>query len=573
VYGSAVARFTPSGTPDSSFGGTGAILEPSSNIVTISGPLLIEPGGKIVVAGVRIQNGNQVAVVERFNVDGTLDSTFASQASDGTLFSGPSSLVRGLAFDASGNNASADILVAGSEEVVGQSGQTNMIALARLTPNGALDPSFGSGGVQTTNITSLGRLTLVSGVAIDGSDNIVVGGDLAPSGVGENAFFAARYTSNGDLDPSFNHGAADVISASESPQTSFTGVVVERDGTVLVAGMTQTSGTDPEGPLAFTLFRLNVDGTFDSGFGSAGKALADFGHPDNDNDPHSVLLQPADGNIVLVGGSSNVFALARFIVGSGVTVPPPIHYPPQVGPISTPNSIVLPGGTVVVSAAFVYDTASGPCTAVWNWSDGSSSAGFVNESNGMGTVTGSHSYSADGFYPVSVTVTDSRGASGQSIAIPGVVVLLPIIGNISGSGRILSPRGAFSGSRLLSGKATFGLNAKSAGSGAASGKFTLKLKSAHLSFQSTTVNSLGENGGIVDLLGGGTINGAGTYSFLVSAATGGGSGKLRIQIWNASTGAVVYDSQPGALISAAPVTKISGGKIALHLAHSRAHRR
>ena len=103
VYGSALARFTPAGSPDPSFGGNGAILEPSSNIVTITGPVLIQPGGKIVVAGVRIQNGSQVAVVERFNVNGTLDSTFASQASDGTLFSGPSSLVRGLAFDANGN--------------------------------------------------------------------------------------------------------------------------------------------------------------------------------------------------------------------------------------------------------------------------------------------------------------------------------------------------------------------------------------------------------------------------------------------------------------------------------------
>ena len=158
-----------------------------------------------------------------------------------------------------------------------------------------------------------------------------------------------------------------------------------------------------------------------------------------------MLIQPADGNIVLVGGSSNVFALARFIGGGGVTVPPPIHTPPQVGPINTPHSIVPPGATVDVSAAFIYDTASGPCTAVWKWADGSSSAGFVTESNGMGTVSGSHSYAADGFYPVSVTVTDSRGAAGHSTAIPGVVVLLPIIGNISGSGSILSPRGAFCG--------------------------------------------------------------------------------------------------------------------------------
>ncbi len=188
----------------------------------------------------------------------------------------------------------------------------------------------------------------------------------------------------------------------------------------------------------------------------------------------------------------------------------------------------------------------------------------------MGTVAGGHSYAADGFYPVSLTVTDSTGASGQSTAIPGVLVVLPIVGTLTGTGTILSPRGAFSGARLLSGKATFSLNAKSGASGTASGKFALKLKAAHLSFQGTNLDSLGENGGLLEISGNGTINGAGSYNFLVSATSGGGARKFRLQIWNASTDAVVYDSQPGATPSAAPATPIRGGKIALHLKHQPA---
>jgi hypothetical protein len=133
-------------------------------------------------------------------------------------------------------------------------------------------------------------------------------------------------------------------------------------------------------------------------------------------------------------------------------------------------------------------------------------------------------------------------------------------------------RGDLATNKLLSGKATFGINARSAGTGAASGRFNLMLKAAHLSFQSTELDSLGESGGIVDLLGSGTINGQGTYRFLVSATTGSGNGKFRLQIWNAASGALVYDSQPGTMISAAPVTRISGGKIALRLKHMRAHR-
>ena len=158
--------------------------------------------------------------------------------------------------------------MAGSEEVAGQSGQTNMIALARLTPNGALDQSFGSGGVQTTNITSLGRLGLVSGVAIDSSGNIVIGGTLAPSGAGENAFFAARYTSRA-ISIRVSTTARWTLSAEVNRRRRASPVSRSRPTErCSLTGMTQTSGTDPEGPLAFTLFRLNDDGTFDSGFGS-----------------------------------------------------------------------------------------------------------------------------------------------------------------------------------------------------------------------------------------------------------------------------------------------------------------
>ncbi len=331
TYGSALARFLPSGAPDPSFGGTGVILEPQSSAVTITGPLLIQPGGKILVGGVT-SGVSQLGVVERFNVDGTPDSTFADPGLHTTLFGTTSSLVRGLAFDANNN-----IIVAGSEVITGSTGQTNEIALARLMPDGTLDQSFASGGVQTTSIASQGKLGGVVGVAVDPSGNFVIGGSMVPTGVGESTFFAARFDSQGALDPAFNHGAVDIISLSESPQTLVSGIAVQSSG-VFVAGMIQSSGTSPEGSLAFALFHLNTDGSFDSTFGNGGRALADFGRPDDNNDPHSVLLQPADGNIVLVGGSSDAFALARFIGGNGSG--PPIRQRPR--PRSVPSTRRIP---------------------------------------------------------------------------------------------------------------------------------------------------------------------------------------------------------------------------------------
>jgi len=65
----------------------------------------------------------------------------------------------------------------------------------------------------------------------------------------------------------------------------------------------------------------------------------------------------------------------------------------------------------------------------------------------------------------------------------------------------------------------------------------------------------------------GTINGAGSYSFLLTAidrqvAGGGGVDRFRIKIW--SDGGVIYDNQPGSSDGADPSTALGGGSIVIH---------
>ncbi len=72
------------------------------------------------------------------------------------------------------------------------------------------------------------------------------------------------------------------------------------------------------------------------------------------------------------------------------------------------------GGTVSLAPATftdagVFDTHS----AEIDWGDGSVEAGTVSESNGSGTVSGSHVYAAVGTYTVSVSVTDDDGGVGS----------------------------------------------------------------------------------------------------------------------------------------------------------------
>jgi hypothetical protein len=67
----------------------------------------------------------------------------------------------------------------------------------------------------------------------------------------------------------------------------------------------------------------------------------------------------------------------------------------------------------------------------------------------------------------------------------------------------------------------------------------------------------------------GTINGQGSYGFMLTAIDGalpggGGADKFRMKIWEKATGVVVYDNQLGAADDGDPTTVIGGGSIVIH---------
>jgi hypothetical protein len=243
---------------------------------------------------------------------------------------------------------------------------------------------------------------------------------------------------------------------------------------------------------------------------------------------------------------------------------------PTVGAISAPLAPVAINTTINASASFTDAIASNTHTAVWNWGDGSTSNGTVSESNGAGTVTGSHAYSVDGVYTVTLTVTNNQGGSGQSV-FSYVVVYDPSAGFVTGGGWFNSPAGAYPANPTLTGQATFGLNAKyKSGSTVPTGNTDFHFPAANLDFKSTSYDWLVINGNQAQYQGSGTINGSGNYGFLVTALdndanSGGGVDTIRIEIWDKNNNnAVIYDTQPGAANTAPPTTPLGGGDIQIH---------
>jgi hypothetical protein len=96
-----------------------------------------------------------------------------------------------------------------------------------------------------------------------------------------------------------------------------------------------------------------------------------------------------------------------------------------------------------------------------------------------------------------------------------------------------------------------------------------QFKTAGLNFKSTSYDWLVVSGRKAQYKGTGTINGEGNYKFMLSAIDGnlnGGDGldKFRIKIWDAATGAVIYDNQLGVAEDNDPTTVIGGGSIIIH---------
>ncbi len=247
--------------------------------------------------------------------------------------------------------------------------------------------------------------------------------------------------------------------------------------------------------------------------------------------------------------------------------------PPLVGQITaTPNPAQV--NQAVTASANFTDIPANTHTASWNWGDTTVCGGnpdpchgTVTESNGSGSVSNSHAYTAAGVYTITLTVTDNHGATGQS-TYQYVVVYDPSAGWVSGDKEFTSPAGAVTGDTSATGKANFGFQAKyQNGSMVPSGKnVSLSFPAGNIAFTSTGYQWLVVNGSKATFKADGTLNGTAGYTILVSAIDQGSSqpsGLVRFQIKD-SGGNVVYDTQQGAVDTADPTTSVTKGKITVH---------
>jgi uncharacterized delta-60 repeat protein/uncharacterized repeat protein (TIGR01451 family) len=300
--------FAGGGCLDPSFGNAGKV---TTNFTTQSdyiAGIVLQQDGKIVAAGTA---GVGPALTDRlalarYNVDGSLDATFGTGGRVSEDFGAAGAGATSLALQPDGK-----IVVAGQ---VGLNPRNYDSAVVRYLPSGALDTSFGGGGLVTIDFS--GQHDTAVAVVLQPDGKIVTLNHA--ENVSPNSRWAlVRYLPDGSLDATF--GSAGRVITDVGPEDDRpTTLVLQPDGKLLAGGLTLAASRRNQIALA----RYSSDGTLDVTFGTAG--IVKTGLTNANAGAFGLSLLPS-GEILVAGGGPGSGApdfgdllLARYTSGGAL---------------------------------------------------------------------------------------------------------------------------------------------------------------------------------------------------------------------------------------------------------------
>ncbi len=311
-----VTRYLSNGSPDGAFGVDGVVTTSIGGVRAQATSVLVDPDGRIVVAGSAVIAGDYKVAVARYDEDGTLDPTFGTGGVVITDVGGEGTI------DAVARQTDGKLVVAGTR-YGNLAFNTADVLLVRYTDSGSADGAFGAGGIVTRDL----------GPGIDDGEDLLIqpDGKLVVSGthyVGDSSTNSAttllRFLPSGSADGAFGIAGAVITDLTPGHET---GEAVTRlpDGRFVVVGESGPLPLSSNG-LDWLVLRYNANGTLDSTFGTGGHLTLSIG---TDSDFAHDILRQSDGKIVVVGSGFGVdgdpgrFAIARFggNCGNGIINP------------------------------------------------------------------------------------------------------------------------------------------------------------------------------------------------------------------------------------------------------------
>jgi uncharacterized delta-60 repeat protein len=189
-----IVRLTPTGQPDPTFGGSGKLtadFRTSSISNTDSATsLILRNDGRLLAGGVasNLQTPNRATndfALVQYDAAGNLDPTFGTGGRVVTPFTSPD---RRAGIHDLVLQPDGKVLAVGAASVIGFSSTPEELVIARYTTDGQLDPTFGRGGIASLPIGSFPRFD--AQLLPDGRILVISA---------EKEFFAALFTPDGQL--------------------------------------------------------------------------------------------------------------------------------------------------------------------------------------------------------------------------------------------------------------------------------------------------------------------------------------------------------------------------------------
>ncbi|MBK7383534.1 MAG: hypothetical protein IPI81_09380 [Flavobacteriales bacterium] len=274
----ALVRHSGNGNRDVFFGTAGRVRLNIGIGDAGANALAVRPDGRILVGGYASNGNDRDIAIAGLLTNGVLDTTFGTGGMVIAAFGAGDDVAQAMRLDASGR-----LLVAGSSFI----GSNEDMIIARSDEDGALDPTFGTGGWTGLD---LGNDEIAYAMALQSDGRIIAAGSTGT--VQDRSVLVVRLDADGALDPSFGDAGVAVLDMGTGDHVALA-VVVDAQQRIVVTG--RTSDGDNENVL---IARLATDGTLDPTFGNGG--WVSIGSPASDESANSILVRP-DGTVLVCG--------------------------------------------------------------------------------------------------------------------------------------------------------------------------------------------------------------------------------------------------------------------------------
>ncbi|MGB7159244.1 MAG: hypothetical protein WBD40_14340, partial [Tepidisphaeraceae bacterium] len=261
----------------------------------------VQSDGKTIVAGQASSPSGRAsdAVLIRYNVDGSLDTSF-----------GTNGVAR---IDFGGNEVFRELAILPSGKIIAGGQQTDTRwMLARFTANGVRDAGSGFGGTDGVQVGD-GQ---IAQVALQGGRIITADG---------NSIVRRHNGSTGTIDTTFGSGGSVVVAGAIPWLVNFrrlADVAVQGDGRIVLAGVADGIPNDEGGDDAagdvMGIGRLTLDGAADGSFGNAGGVRKGFDAEASIS--RAVGVRAGDGAIFVAGTDGGQDANLLQLSSSGTFV-------------------------------------------------------------------------------------------------------------------------------------------------------------------------------------------------------------------------------------------------------------